>query len=552
MFDDDDEIRRDEIEAFKSFEGKPDNPWESEDADDEGLDEGTVVNNPEELVNVVNQFAQLIELDKELSNTPVVVDTQGEFSPSNEVVKSNEVSEIEAENSEEIENSIPRLTDVSLARYVKKTLVNELGYIPDKQMMMLYSTETNKWLRDGNLHYTKQKIRLLLDDIPNLTNDKNERDYIINKIERSGFPPSIAAELKLIANEIHENIFDANPLLMGVQNGVIDLSTGEFRPGKVEDYITRMVGVPYVSTATCPLFEQVAYEIMGENMELHDYLQMLMGYICLGHNPDQIFVIMQGRGDNGKSLLLNIIELMLGNYATSLPLATVVDTGRETVGDDLMSLVGYRTFIARELKKEQKLHAAKLKLITGNDTVSARRLYGHPETIRVRGVPIIGTNEIPQITDSSNGLWRRMRLMPFTYIAEDAKKDPDLIIKLMPELPGILNWSLKGFNKYQAGLFKEPKIMLDMKQNLRDDRSPLEMFIFSHYIKSSEVKVGSKELHDQYLEWINKTANAPYMSQIAFSKALVNLGIEKFRPKATMFGLKPKEVIGWNEDEIEN
>ena len=553
MYDEDEvDISRDEIEAFKSFDGEPENPWEPKDNDDEGLDEGPDETNPEELVNVVNQTAELIELDKEVSNTPLVVDTQGDYAHTNENLKSIDVSEVEAEDSGKIENSIPRLTDVSLARYVKKELGNEIGYIPDKQMMMLYSTEANRWLRDGTLHYTKQKIRLLLDEIPYLTNDLDERANIVNKIERSGFPPSIAAELKLIANEMDENIFDANLMFMGVKNGVIDLETGAFRAGRVEDHITRIAGVPYESKATCPLFKQYIYEIMCEDMEMVDYLQTFMGYICMGHNPDQIFMIMQGRGDNGKSLLLNIIEAMMGGYATPMALSTVIQTRNETVGDDLMSLVGSRAMVARELKKEDVLHATKIKKLTGNDSVLARHLYGRFTRIQPTGVPIISSNEIPKITDTSNGLWRRMRLMPFTYVASKAKKDTKLQHKIMPELPGILNWCLEGLKRYQEGLFKEPKIMRDMMDDLRQERSPVAKFIFSHYEKSSEVKIKSSELYRDYQVWKDTTADAPELSHTKFSTEVEKLGIEKSRPKGTVFGLKPKEVVGWNEDDLDD
>ncbi len=553
MYDDDDEVdtSRDEIEAFKSFHAEPDNPWEQTDDDDEELEDGPDENIAEEQVNGVNQSAESIQRDMEISNTPLVVNTKGESAYCNVTMESKHDPKIEADDSEEIKDSIPRLTDVSLARYVKKKLGNEIGYIPDKQMMMLYSTEDNRWLQDGNLHYTKQKIRLLLDDLPYLTNDKNEQAKIMNRVESSGFPPSIAAELKLIANKMGENNFDANPMLMGVKNGVIDLESGTFRAGKVEDHITRTAGTPYDPKGTCPRFQQFIYEIMCEDMEMVEYLQTFMGYICMGHNPDQIFMIMQGRGDNGKSLLLNVIERMMGGYATPMALATVVDNGRETVGDDLMSLVGFRAMVARELKKYQVLHAAKLKMLTGNDSFLARHLYGRYTSIQTTGVPIIGTNEFPKIMDSSNGLLRRMRLMPFTYEASKAKKDPSLLMKLMPELPGILNWCLEGLKRYQAGLFKEPKKMRDMMENLRQERSPLELFIFSHYEKSSQDKIGSSDLYRRYQEWKETTANAPELSHKQFSLDVERLGIEKLRPKGTVFCLKPKEIIGWNDDDID-
>ena len=443
-------------------------------------------------------------------------------------------------------------THVKLAEYVAKSLGHEIGFDPERDLIMIYDHEKQKWQNDVKLHTTKKSIRRIFKQLVESMDEGKERENLTNIVEHASIPYRVATELKLVVDEVGQDEFDADPMLMGAQNGVIDLATGEFRPGKVEDLITRMAGVPHESKATCPLFEQVAYEIMGENMEMYEYLQMLMGYLCMGHNPDQIFVIMQGRGDNGKSLLLNIIEAMLGQYATPMALPTVVDNGRETVGDDLMSLIGFRIFVARELKTEQKLNAAKLKMVTGNDRVSARHLYGRFTPIRPRGVPIIVTNEIPEITDGSNGLWRRLRLMPFTYVVPENKKDTELEKKLLPELPGILNWSLRGLKKYQAGLFKEPKIMLDMKQHLRDERSPLELFLFSYYEKSSEVKVGSQELYQHYLKWINANAFGRYMSQKAFSNAVVNLGIERTRPKATMFGLKRKEVIGWNEDEMED
>jgi putative DNA primase/helicase len=339
-------------------------------------------------------------------------------------------------------------------------------------------------------------------------------------------------------------------MLLGVKNGVIELDSGTFRPGEVEDFISRTANVNYDQYAECPRFEQFVKEILEDDKELIDYLQTLIGYLCMGHNPDHLLVIMQGRGNNGKSVLLNVIEALLGEYVNAIPLATMIKVRNETVGDDIMSLLGYRVLMARELPQDQTLNSAKLKQLTGNDSTSARHLHGKYELVRVKGTFIIATNEIPKITDVSDGIWRRMRLIPFRYVVPDSKKDPHMEEKLLEELPGILNWAMVGLKRYLADIFEEPQIMKQMKQDLRLERSPLEVFVYTHYEKCTPGQVSSQKLYQHYLQWAKTTANAPHYSHKKFSMDLVKLDIDKSRPKETIYGLKPKEKIGWSDPEV--
>lgn len=477
---------------------------------------------------------------------PALADEQPSISPV-QPMEAEEKEKEKKEEEEEEDNQVQplRLTHTGLAAYVAEILGNQVGYVEDKDLVMLYGKDEKKWHRDTRLTKTKKTIRQVFSTLVDGTYDPAEQEKLRRYVENSSIPSSVAAELKLVIPEMKLDLFDANPYVLGVSNGIIELESGKFRSGRVEDYLTRSAGVAFDPHERCPRFERFINEIMLDDQELILFLQTLFGYLCIGANLSNILVFFQGRGNNGKSVLMNIIQYLFGDYATSLPLAAMLKGRNETVGDDVMALLGYRVWLARELAKDEILHSSKVKLLTGGDSTSARPLFGVFGSVRPIGTPLISTNELPRINDTSDGMWRRIKIVPFRYRVEDSTKDEKLESKLLQELPGILNWALEGLKIYWKHKFNQPQIMVQMLEALRQNWSPLEIFIWSYYEKSSPGEVTSMQLYQHYVEWAQTTANAPNFSQKRFSMEVVTLGIERTRPKETVFGLKRKAQSGW-------
>ena len=547
--EDENKLSKDEIERFRQGESDDEHDYfenvETEELDDEDDTDTRDAEVPRPLkdMNAEEQAEGAL-----LPNTLLGV----EIERSEEVASEQLRAEVAAEVARVLpDEEKPRLTHASLGKYVAKRLGKNISYCKKTNNFMLYDEETCRWEMDEERHLIRSAIRTILDDLPSqLTVDRKEQDRIYDYIEQCSIPSSIAREMELSVTERLLSKYDANDLLIGVLNGVVDLNGITFRPGSSDDFITRSAGVMYDPLARCTLFEKFVYEIMDERSDEIDYLQKYFGYLLLGHNLKNVICIMVGKGANGKSVLANIIEKLLGQYCTAVPIATMIKVRNETVGDDIMSLVGCRTLISRELEKESTLNSAKLKQLTGNDSVSARNLRAKYQKVKIKGKFLIITNEIPRITDKSNGIWRRMHVLPFTRSFDDDEADIDLEDKLTAELPGIFNWAMEGLRRYQINGLAETKLMRKIKLDLREEVVPLEEFIATHYEVSTTERINTRTLYDHYRAWSATMATAPHFSEKAFSMELVNLGIEKYRSKISEFGLKPigtNESVGFDE-----
>ena len=442
----------------------------------------------------------------------------------------------------------PRLTDTGLANYVNDELRDRVAYCKEQTLFVLYDENSQRWIKDKRRHALRIAIRRILHGLPQkLTADVKVQDSIYKRIESASVPGTIAKEMEIIVQGRLIQEFDDNIHLFGVENGVIDLATGQFRSGRAEDLITKTAAVKYDPNARCPEFEKFIAEIMLGQQDLIDYLQTMIGYFLLGDNPENLILFLLGRGANGKTVLLNVIESLFGAYANAIPITVMIKTQRETVGDDIMSIVGYRLLTSRELEKDDRMNAAKIKRLVGNDPESARNLYSEHECVRVKGKFVIATNEIPRIEDDSDGFWRRFKVIPFLRVFKEQEQNKRYEDLLLQEKAGILNWALAGYHKYvQQGLV-EPNTCRQLKAEIRGEVNPVENFISQYYEPSAAERVGARSLHAHYTEWAEKTPNAPTLSERRLAAELLKLGIARYRPQGTCYGLKLKQEVAEEE-----
>ena len=435
-----------------------------------------------------------------------------------------------------------------MANYVNDELRDRVAYCKEQTLFVLYDENSQRWIKDKRRHALRVAIRRILHGLPQkLTADVKVQDSIYKRIESASVPGTIAKEMEIIVQGRLIQEFDDNIHLFGVENGVIDLATGEFRSGRAEDLITKTAAVKYDPNARCPEFEKFIAEIMLGQQDLIDYLQTMIGYFLLGDNPENLILFLLGRGANGKTVLLNVIESLFGAYSNSIPITVMIKTQRETVGDDIMSIVGYRLLTSRELEKDDRMNAAKIKRLVGNDPESARNLYSEHECVRVKGKFVIATNEIPRIEDDSDGFWRRFKVIPFLRVFQEQEQNKRYEDLLLQEKAGILNWALAGYHKYvQQGLV-EPNTCRQLKAEIRGEVNPVENFISQYYEPSAAERVGARSLHAHYTEWAEKTPNAPTLSERRLAAELLKLGIARYRPQGTCYGLKLKQEVAEEE-----
>lgn len=330
--------------------------------------------------------------------------------------------------------------------------------------------------------------------------------------------------------------WNADPWLLGVPNGVVDLRTGNLRAGHADDRITMVAGVPYDAEAQCPRWWRFLMEVFENDTELVDFAWKLAGYMLTGRTTEQIITICYGPGGNGKSRFLSVLKAALGDYGATLPFSSLthVPSGNEP-SNDLAALEGKRLITASEINEGARLNEARLKSLTGEDAISARFLYGEHFTFMPVGKLIFSVNHKPVVKDDSHGFWRRVRLLPFMHKFEGAERDLGLAEKLTAEMPGILAWAVQGCTAWQeAGALPIPEAIRVATSEYEADSDQLAEFIQTRCEVHADETTPGAALYKSYQEWCDANRLGKYdrLTSNAFGRLLGS----KFRKKHTAGG----------------
>lgn len=305
--------------------------------------------------------------------------------------------------------------------------------------------------------------------------------------------------------------WNADPMLLGVQNGVIDLRTGKLRPGNQADRITLHTDVCFDPEARCPRWEQFMSEIFGGDSKLMAYIHKAVGYSLTGSTKEQVIFLCWGTGANGKSTFLDVTRHVLGDsgYAYNLPFSAFEIKARSVINNDIAPLQHKRFVTALETNDQVELNEARIKALTGCDPITARFLYHENFTFTPVAKFWLAFNHKPTVRDDSHGFWRRVRLIPFTQEFSGENRDENLVDTLKAEAPGILNWAIEGCLKWQAEGLKVPEVIAVASEAYREESDPLKEFLEDccEPIAGASVSVGN--LRHAYTKWCESTGNQP-------------------------------------------
>ena len=252
---------------------------------------------------------------------------------------------------------------------------------------------------------------------------------------------------------IRDQDLDKEPYYLNCQNGTLDLKTGQIREHNRDNFCSRITNTEYIPGAPCPMWEKHIETVLEGDRELITSVQELLGYSLFLGNPDAVFTVFFGSGRNGKSVTLEVISHMLGGYAVSVSPNSFMAEG-DRAGSDRILMRGARLITASEptdsSKKRCELDTGFIKCASGNDLVSARRLYCEGTTFKVLGLVVLSTNALPKIHDQSVAIWDRLWCVPFNHYFMPEDRDKDIVNRLITEAPGILNWLKEGYDRYQS------------------------------------------------------------------------------------------------------
>jgi putative DNA primase/helicase len=322
-------------------------------------------------------------------------------------------------------------------------------------------------------------------------------------------------------------LYDRHPMLASVQGGTLDLHVGQLRPSKREDYLTMQLGPVYDPAATCPRWMQFLEEVFAGNKELIGYIQRAVGYSLTGDTSEQVLFLLYGLGANGKSVFLEILSLLLGDYAANASFDTFDAGRRSEATNDLAALKGKRLVTVIETEEDRRLAEARVKAVTGQDAISCRFLYGEYFTYRPQFKIWMAMNHKPIIHGTDRGIWRRIRLIPFTQ-SFDEHADAHLADKLKAELPGILNWALDGLRAWQTSSLGTAKAIEQATEEYRLESDLVGQWLSECTARESSGYLLTKEAIASYREWC-KAHGYREPNDRALGRRMVELGFERGR-----------------------
>jgi putative DNA primase/helicase len=337
--------------------------------------------------------------------------------------------------------------------------------------------------------------------ISDLEERKRETNWAISSESRAKIDACIALAKNIQPIADTGNTWDASRWLLGTENGVIDLKTGELRPGKPDDRITMSAGIEYNPEADCPRWKQFLSEVFDDD-DLTNWIWRALGYSLTGDTSEQCVFIGYGKGANGKTRLIEALRHALGDYAYTSPFSTFELHQRSSIPNDMAALENKRFVSSSETNDNTRLNEARIKALSGGDPITARYLHCEYFTFEPHLKIWLLVNHKPKVADDSHGFWRRVKLIPFTKQFTGNQEDKHLGDKLKAEAPGILNWLVKGCLEWQkVGLTPEPECIKNAVKEYKAESDPLNDFIEECCIEKENGIARARELFNAYENW---------------------------------------------------
>lgn len=335
---------------------------------------------------------------------------------------------------------------------------------------------------------------------------------------------------------VEPEVFDADPWQLNCPNGVLDLRTGDLRPHKRDDMLTKVTGVRYNPEAACPRWMSFLEKIMPDE-EVREFLRRAVGYSLSGITREKIMIMLHGTGDNGKTVFLETVRAVMGDYAMGTPSATLVNRKADAIPNDVARLRGARFVTASETREGAQLASEFIKEITGGDKITARFMRAEWFEFTPEFKLWLATNHPPVITDFGDAIWRRMRLIPFTVAVPKAEQIPrDVLLEgFMQEAAGILNWAVAGCLAWQNDGLKEPTAVMLATETYRDDMDWFGEFIHECCVAEESAITPTMNLYDVFRRWSLMRGDTKPWSVGSFGRQLKQRG---FAPGRTRTGEK--------------
>jgi len=443
-----------------------------------------------------------------------------------------------------VEFSEQHLADVFLSEHGER-----LRAVPLWETWLLW--DGARWARDERRcvqALARDTLRRIADGVARMGSTAKERREALRMARSISSAQKVKNILALAGVEpsvvVKPDMLDADPWVLNTPNGLLDLKTGQVGPHDRNMLLTKITNVHVDATGDCPRWIAFLGEATGGDAEFARYLQRLAGYCLTGSVREHAIAFIHGPGGNGKTVFLETLAFVLGDYATQSSMTTFMASSFQQHPTEIAALRGARLVTASETDEGGRWNEARLKSLTGSDRVTARFLFEDFFEFQPQFKLLLVGNHKPQLRNVDEAMRRRLHLIPF--ITRPAQPDRDLLEKLRTEAPAILAWMIKGCIAWQADGLAAAPVVRDATAEYFSDEDAMGRWLDEACEVSVDATATTKDLYAGWREWCGE-AGEFVGSERRFAHMLINQGFERWRESHTRrMGFRGLKPVPWS------
>lgn len=426
-------------------------------------------------------------------------------------------------------------TQLGYANRLVKVFGDDLRYVRAWQQWLYW--DGRRWARDATGHAQRRAkgIARLLTHVAAECPDAGQRKDLKAQARSGETNAFIGGMLTLAGTDekiaARHNDLDADPYLLNVANGTLDLRTWTLRPHDPADNLTKVAGAAYDPQAPGSVFTGFLERVQPD-AAVRSFLARLLGHALEGAVSEHILPIFYGSGANGKSTLAGAVSAALGDYAAPADSGLLTAKSFDAHPTSIADLCGLRLARLDEGDKGRHLGEGTVKRLTGGDELKARRMREDFWSFKPSHTFLLLTNWKPVITGTDEGIWRRICLVPWEVVIPAAERDLGFADRLMTELDYILAWLVAGHADWKAAGMREPSAVTDATSEYRGESDALGRFLGERCMRLGQIR--SSEIFTAFQKWCAEEGEESG-SQKAFSAALESKGLDKHHANTGWF-----------------
>jgi putative DNA primase/helicase len=419
-----------------------------------------------------------------------------------------------------------RRTDQGNAERLVAEHGHDLRYAPGIGWL---ASDGRRWRRDEDgepLRRMKSTVRGMYVEAAGLDDD-TDRKAAAKWAATSESESRLRAAVSLAESEldiiVRSTDLDAAPLLLNVENGTLDLSTGRLREHRRADLLTKLAPVTYRPDARSRRWERFLADVTGGDLELAEFLQRAVGYTLTGDTGEEVLFFAHGPAATGKTTMLEALKGVLGDYAATADFeAFLARPASGGARSDIARLAGARLVIGVEVDDGKRLAEGLLKQLTGGDTITARFMYRDLFEFRPAFKLWLAANHRPKVNGDDEAMWRRILQIPFTNVVPPDQRDPSLKRALTadPDVrSAILTWAVQGCLEWQQHGLGIPAAVRDYTAEYRAENDPLADWLTDCCALTPDAATSAGDLRASYEHHAQRNGDRPISSR-KFGEAL--------------------------------